>query len=50
MTITGPDLLAANWIKTLDLMSQAGFLDSILCTICATSGPARTGLRSSSPG
>jgi sugar-binding cellulase-like protein len=32
MTITGPDVMAANWIKTLDLISQAGLLDSILYT------------------
>lgn len=32
MTITGPDVMAANWIKTLDLISQAGFIDSILYT------------------
>ncbi len=32
MTITGPDVLAANWIKTLDLISQAGYIDSILYT------------------
>ena len=32
MTIKGPDVLAANWIKTLDLISQAGYIDSILYT------------------
>jgi hypothetical protein len=32
MTITGPDVMAANWIKTLDLISQAGYIDSILYT------------------
>ena len=32
MTINGPDVMAANWIKTLDLISQAGLLDSILYT------------------
>jgi hypothetical protein len=32
MTITGPEVMAANWIKTLDLISQAGYLDSILYT------------------
>jgi hypothetical protein len=32
MTITGPDVLAANWIKTLDLISQAGYIDSVLYT------------------
>jgi len=32
MTITGPEVLAANWIKTLDLISEAGHLDSILYT------------------
>ena len=32
MTITGPDVMAANWIKTLDLISQAGHIDSILYT------------------
>jgi hypothetical protein len=30
MSITGPEVMAANWIKTLDLVSQAGLLDSIL--------------------
>jgi len=30
MTISGPEVLAANWITTLDLISEAGFLDSIL--------------------
>jgi hypothetical protein len=35
MTIIGPEVLAADWIKTLDLISQAGYLDSILYTdIC----------------
>ncbi|HVN22152.1 MAG TPA: cellulase-like family protein [Dongiaceae bacterium] len=32
MTITGPEVMAANWIKTLDLISQAGLIDSILYT------------------
>lgn len=32
MTITGPEVMAANWIKTLDLISQAGYIDSILYT------------------
>jgi len=32
MTITGPEVMAANWIKTLDLISQAGYVDSILYT------------------
>jgi len=32
MTITGPDVLAANWIKTLDLIKQAGYIDCILYT------------------
>jgi sugar phosphate isomerase/epimerase len=32
MTITGPDVMAANWIKTLDLIAQAGLIDSILYT------------------
>ena len=32
MTIAGPEVLAANWIKTLDLISHAGLIDSILYT------------------
>jgi hypothetical protein len=32
MSITGPEVMAANWIKTLDLISDAGYLDSILYT------------------
>lgn len=32
MTITGPERMAANWIKTLDLIKQAGYIDSILYT------------------
>jgi hypothetical protein len=32
MTITGPEVMAANWVKTLDLISQAGCIDSILYT------------------
>jgi hypothetical protein len=32
MTITGPEVMAANWIKTLDLISQAGCIDAILYT------------------
>lgn len=32
ISITGPEVMAANWIKTLDLISQAGFVDSILYT------------------
>ncbi len=32
MTITGPEVMAANWIKTLDLISSAGLIDSILYT------------------
>jgi Sugar-binding cellulase-like len=32
MTITGPEVMAANWIKTLDLIAQAGHLDIILYT------------------
>lgn len=32
MTITGPEVMAANWVKTLDLISQAGLIDSILYT------------------
>ena len=27
MAITGPEVMAANWIKTLDLISEAGYLD-----------------------
>ncbi|MGA2649705.1 MAG: cellulase-like family protein [Terracidiphilus sp.] len=32
MTITGPDVLASMWIKTLDLIAGAGLLDAILYT------------------
>lgn len=32
MKITGPEIMAANWIKTLDMIKQAGLLDSILYT------------------
>ena len=32
MTITGPEVMAANWIKTLDLIAQAGYIDCILYT------------------
>jgi hypothetical protein len=32
MTITGPEVMAANWIKTLDLIAEAGYIDSILYT------------------
>ena len=32
MTITRPEVMAANWIKTLDLLAQAGCIDSILYT------------------
>ena len=32
MTITGPEVMAANWIKTLDLIVEAGHIDSILYT------------------
>jgi hypothetical protein len=32
MKITGPDVMAENWIRTLELIDQAGFLDSILYT------------------
>jgi hypothetical protein len=32
MTITGPDVMAANWIRTLDLISKAGLIDTILYT------------------
>jgi hypothetical protein len=30
MTITGPDVMAAQWIKTLDIVRDAGLLDAIL--------------------
>jgi hypothetical protein len=30
MTITGPDVMAAQWIKTLDTVRDAGLLDAIL--------------------
>jgi hypothetical protein len=32
MKITSPEVMAANWIRTLELIEQAGFLDSILYT------------------
>jgi Sugar-binding cellulase-like len=32
MKITGPEVMAANWIRTLELIEQAGFLDLILYT------------------
>lgn len=32
MTITGPEVMAANWIRTLDMIAQAGLIDSILYT------------------
>ena len=32
MTITGPEVMAANWIKTLDLIAEAGYIDSVLYT------------------
>jgi hypothetical protein len=32
MTITDPEVMAANWTKTLDLISQAGLIDAILYT------------------
>ena len=32
MKITSPEIMAANWIRTLELVEQAGFLDSILYT------------------
>jgi len=32
MNITNPEIMAANWIKTLDMIRQAGLLDSILYT------------------
>jgi hypothetical protein len=32
MTITGSEVMAANWIKTLDLIAEAGTIDSILYT------------------
>lgn len=32
MTITGPEKMAANWIRTLELIEQAGFLNSIFYT------------------
>lgn len=30
MKITGPEVMAANWIRTLDLIKEAGLIDSIL--------------------
>jgi hypothetical protein len=41
MTITGPEVLAENWIKTLDLISQAGFIDSILYTDLCNEWPGK---------
>ena len=41
MTITGPEVMAANWIKTLDLISQAGFIDSILYTDLCNEWPGK---------
>jgi hypothetical protein len=32
MTITGPDVMAAYWVKTLDMIAAAGLLDTILYT------------------
>jgi hypothetical protein len=32
MKITSPEIMAANWIRTLDMIKQAGLLDSILYT------------------
>jgi hypothetical protein len=32
MTITGPDVMAAYWVKTLDMIAGAGLLDTILYT------------------
>jgi hypothetical protein len=32
MTIAGPEVMAANWIRTLDLIAQAGYIESILYT------------------
>jgi hypothetical protein len=32
MKITGPDVMAANWIKTLDMIKEAGLIESILYT------------------
>ena len=41
MTITGPEVLAANWIKTLDLISQAGYIDTVLYTDLCNEWPGR---------
>ncbi|HUB19058.1 MAG TPA: cellulase-like family protein [Acidobacteriaceae bacterium] len=32
MTITGPEIMAENWVKTLDLIREAGLIDTILYT------------------
>ncbi len=32
MTITGPEAMAQNWVKTLDLIRDAGLIDAILYT------------------
>jgi|SRR5579872_1846004 len=41
MTITGPEAMAANWIKTLDLIAQAGYLDCILYTDLCNEWPGQ---------
>jgi hypothetical protein len=41
MTITGPEVMAANWIKTLDLIAQAGLIDSILYTDLCNEWPGQ---------
>jgi hypothetical protein len=41
MTITGPEVMAANWIKTLDLISQAGLIDAILYTDLCNEWPGK---------
>ena len=46
MSITGPDVMAAQWIKTLDNIRDAGLLDAILYVDLCNEWPAWTGLRS----
>lgn len=41
MTITGPEVMAGNWIKTLNLIEQAGYIDSILYTDLCNEWPGQ---------
>ena len=40
MKITGPEIMAAQWIRTLDLISEAGLLDAILYTDLCNEWPS----------